>query len=327
MLQEPTPFPDLASAYRELYRARFRAGVQAGTTKPFVIPLCLVAYYVVPTLYLAIPHKNRPWLYHARWLVIAFVCAFDWYMVKNVASVNFASSYGAGLLAAWATIWNFTLLVWTRPQWEARRVERRRVLRPSHHRGDSQRRSQPPISTSQRSPSKSHTEEPNGSVSALTGTHNIALESSIDGAANAAKTTAADDKVHGARKRGIPAEQPAAIPESIVGVEEQDSEEKLLARNIVALNENSDNDDSRLDQKTALRLSRLARDNEYEYYWQEYPADASFWTRLGWAFDIVSSLRLTGKYNAPIITKLDLLRLIIRLELGAFLSASIRGAS
>lgn len=35
---------------------------------------------------------------------------------------------------------------------------------------------------------------------------------------------------------------------------------------------------------------------EFEYYWQGYPDDGSFISRLSWAFDIVSTFRMTGEY-------------------------------
>ncbi|KAI0459428.1 hypothetical protein F5B21DRAFT_301603 [Xylaria acuta] len=262
--QRPSPL-DLASTYRELYRARFRADVQAGTTTPFVLPLHLLAYWVVPTLYLALPHKNRPWLYRARWLVLVFLCAFNWYVTKHVASLNFASSYGAGILAAWTTIWNFTLLVWTRPQWDAKRVERRRITaRP----GD-----------------------------------RIAPEPGLNGSADVTKArgvlTNGSEKVNGVRKREAHAKQCAVASgstESMRGVG-VGIEEKFLVKGMVALN---DHDESlQLGQNTTLELSRLTQEHEYEYYWQEYPADASFMTRLDWAFDIASSFRLTGWNWAP----------------------------
>ncbi|KAI0447411.1 hypothetical protein F4803DRAFT_499559 [Xylaria telfairii] len=254
--QQPTP-PDLASTYRELYRSRFRADVQAGTTTPFVLPFHLLAYWVVPTLYLAIPHRNRLWLYRARWLVLALICAFNWHMTKHVASLNFAASYGAGLVAAWSTIWAFHLLVWTRPQWDAKRVERRRVAtRPSD---------------------------------------SIAPEPVLNGSADVTKTKGmlmnGSGKADGMRKREAYAKQCAVTPEGMKCTE-AGIEEKFLAKGIEALSGRDEN--LRLDQTKVLELSKLTREQEYEYYWQEYPTDASFWTRLDWAFDIVSSFRLTG---------------------------------
>lgn len=85
---------DIATAYRQLYRAKFRADVEAGTAKPFVVPLYLLCVWVLPTLYLTIPHKNRPWLYKARWILLAFVISFHFKMATEVSSLNFASAYG-----------------------------------------------------------------------------------------------------------------------------------------------------------------------------------------------------------------------------------------
>ncbi|KAI0869736.1 hypothetical protein GGS24DRAFT_477882 [Hypoxylon argillaceum] len=291
----PTPWPDLASTYRELYRARFRANVQAGITTPFIVPLHLCAYWVVPTLYLAIPHRGRPWLYRARWLILAFICAFNWYMTRNVASLNFVSSYGAGLLAAWATVWNFTLLVWTRPQWDARRVERRRIIRPVDRVGNGQE-------LRKRRPSHPDAHEPNGQVLAPPAVYSNALEPRQNVSTSFIETEKrfmnGNQEASGITKREAFAKQSAAIRESTESMEGE-TEGKLLARDIIALNNGYNDKSPRLDEKTALQLSRLAREQEYEYYWQEYPADASLWTRLDWAFDIVSSFRLTGWNWAP----------------------------
>ncbi|KAI3329133.1 hypothetical protein HD806DRAFT_481804 [Xylariaceae sp. AK1471] len=292
MFQQQQSLPDLANTYRELYRARFRANVQAGTATPFIVPLHLFAYWVVPALYLAIPHRNRPWLYHARWLVLAFVFAFHWHMIRDVRSLNFASSYGAGVLAMWGTAWNFTLLVWTRPQWDAKRVERRRKIRGVDRVGNGQGTHPQPAS------SKTDLDEPNGHPSASPGADGNALEPDLNGSAANARTigvrTNGDRKVlNGVRKREPHAKHPAAPLEST----DTEVEEKLLMREITALNDRHGNPP--LDLKTALELCRLAREQEWEYYWQEYPANASFWTRLDWAFDIVSSFRLTGWNWAP----------------------------
>ncbi|KAI0972517.1 hypothetical protein F4678DRAFT_428330 [Xylaria arbuscula] len=283
MSQPPQSLPDLASAYRDLYRAKFRADVRTGTTTPFVVPLHLLAYWIIPTLYLAIPHTKRPWLYHARWLVLGFVCVFNWYMVKHVKSLNFAASYGAGLVAAWATIWNFYLFVWTRPQWDARRVERRKINRHIEQVGNGRGWDQSPtlfqdghkLGVDKFTRQASATPEANGVDDAAAGLTDKGVLRNGTGMAN------------GVRERR------SGIPESIG----QDTEKKLFVKGIIALNDNDKNPP--LDEGAALELYRLARDQEYEYYWQEYPADASFWTRLDWAFDIVSSFRLTGWNLAP----------------------------
>lgn len=149
------PPTDLASTYRAFYRAQFFAsldpssnnhspyhglqppaaaaatgpGVHGGRTgaRPFLIPLYLCGVYLIPALYLAIPHRSgsRRWLYAARWPLLAGLTWFHVQMILHVSSPNFASAYAVGLLGAWGVIWNWTVLVWTAPQWDAKRVERR----------------------------------------------------------------------------------------------------------------------------------------------------------------------------------------------------------
>ncbi|KAI8632104.1 hypothetical protein F5Y19DRAFT_386002 [Xylariaceae sp. FL1651] len=289
-MTQQQPLPDLANIYRELYRARFRADVQAGTTKPFIVPFHLLAYWVVPTLYLAISHKNRPWLYHARWLVLAFVVAFHWHMIRNVGSLNFASSYGTGLLAAWAIVWNFTLLVWTRPQWDAKRVERRRKIRRGDQVEDSQGSDRPPTLSGNGHASELEANESNSRTSVQLEADENASELIQNGRATISRTTGlqanGDEKhIKGTRERQRHATPSTPLPGG------REVEEKLLMENIITLNTQ--------DGNPALELSNLTREQEYEYYWQEYPADASFWTRLDWAFDIVSSFRLTGWNWSP----------------------------
>ncbi|KAI1423957.1 hypothetical protein F5Y12DRAFT_499758 [Xylaria sp. FL1777] len=290
--QQLESLPDLASAYRELYRDKFRADVRAGTTTPFVVPLHLLAYWIIPTLYLAIPHRNRPWLYHARWLVLGFICVFDWYMARHVKSLNFAASYGVGLLAAWATIWNFYLLVWTRPQWDARRVERRRIIRRVDQAEDGWGSDRFPTLSQNGCLSTEGVDTYNGQASAPLGVNRTVLE--LRSKEYSASPTVKGVQINGTEvANGIRKREVHTIPES----PEHETEEKLFVSGIIALNHNDKNPP--MDQNTALELYKLAREQEYEYYWQEYPADASFRTRLDWAFDIVSSFRLTGWESAP----------------------------
>ncbi|KAI0482975.1 hypothetical protein GGR56DRAFT_686156 [Xylariaceae sp. FL0804] len=180
--------PDLglAEACRERYQAEFWADVAAGRRTPFLVPLHLLGLLVVP-FYLAIPHRDRPWLYRARWPLVAGIVAFNACMLRSVSSPNLGMAYVAGMLPAYVTISALALLVWTRPQWDAKRVERRRRRRGGGEKGPEQ--------------------------NAASG------EDGKDGA---------------------------------------------------------------------------ARDDEFEYYWQEFPASESFGTRLDWASDISSSMRMTG---------------------------------
>lgn len=249
---------DVASAYRDFYHAKFQEDVSAGTKKPFLVPLYFLSYWFIPIVYLAIPHKNRSWLYRARWLVLAFTVAFNFHMILNVSSHNFASAYGAGLIGAWGIIWNFTLLVWTKPQWEARRVEiRRKRSRKNGHIVQTTKSSKGGADSADSTGLESDRCKPNGNGSA-----------------------------HNRKERKDGAAIPKTSPEQ---TELSEESRKLLLDAIPSLRKYQN------DDEIVAELKKLEAEQEFEYYWQEYPADASLWTRLDWAFDIASSFRMTGK--------------------------------
>lgn len=228
-----TQHVDLATTYRQIYRAQFLDEVQAGNKRPFIVPLAFMGYYTIPALYLAIPHKNRPWLYQARWLVLAFTTIFNIKMIMEVSSQSFPIAYGAGLIGAWATIWNFTLLVWTRPQWDAKRVDR--------------------VRRTEKEPSDEKSGQ--GEI--------------------AQKPTVADTNGHatnGHAPGGLRERQPKA-------------------------NGNHALTTASLKEREQMETGHPDNSREFEYVWQEFPEDGSFFTRLDWAFDLASSFRMTGKYS------------------------------
>ncbi|KAH7328699.1 hypothetical protein B0I35DRAFT_404027 [Stachybotrys elegans] len=98
----------------------------SGRLKPLVLPYCLFGVYILPILWLTIPHVHRPWLYRSRWALMAFICIFSAAMIPHRTSANPAFAYAVGLVAAWGVLANLNLLVWTRPQWEAARIVKRR---------------------------------------------------------------------------------------------------------------------------------------------------------------------------------------------------------
>lgn len=106
------------------YRANYFDAVAQGTRRPYVMPWTLIPSFAITTVYLAIPHVRRPWLYHARWLVVVVVLALNLEQTLNVSSPNVAAAYGAGMSATWGSMLCLNLLVWTRPQFEAARVIR-----------------------------------------------------------------------------------------------------------------------------------------------------------------------------------------------------------
>ncbi|KAH6650707.1 hypothetical protein F5144DRAFT_543720 [Chaetomium tenue] len=118
-------FFNLAVYQQQQYRDAFNAAVAAGELKPLVIPWSFVGSFFLPLLYLSIPHTNRPWLYRMRWLVAAAVVYLNTRLLQTTSAINEAVAFATGLLAVWGTISALRLLIFTRPQWEAARVERR----------------------------------------------------------------------------------------------------------------------------------------------------------------------------------------------------------
>ena len=119
-----TSIPNLGNIARAEYQALFHKEVAQGLREPLVLPFCLLGPFLLPTIYLAIPHRNRPWLYHARWLIVAFVIVFDLYIVRHMSSYNVATGYAAGLMGIWGILANLNLLVWTNPQADYARIIR-----------------------------------------------------------------------------------------------------------------------------------------------------------------------------------------------------------
>jgi hypothetical protein len=118
--------PRLYLLLRDHYVTTLKTAVAAGKAKHMVIPYCVIWGFILPALYLSIPHTRRPWLYNARWLVASICVGFSLKMVHEVSSTNMALSYATGLLGAWSIMSSTTFLIWTKPQFEAERVAKRK---------------------------------------------------------------------------------------------------------------------------------------------------------------------------------------------------------
>lgn len=115
----------LGDQVRAHYRAALAQSIAAGHRQPLVFPWGILAAFIVPTLWLTVPHTSG-WLRRANWVVVAFVVVFNLRLVWSTGSPNFACGYGTGLMAAWGIISTLTLLVWTSPQEGAARIVRRK---------------------------------------------------------------------------------------------------------------------------------------------------------------------------------------------------------
>lgn len=125
-LELPDPLPaNLGDHVRAIYRRHFAHEFALGTVKPLVIPHSVLITFGLPILYFSIPHRNRPWLFSARYLLMLCILLFNAQETFLTTSPNFAAGYAVGLMQAWGVIWNMTLLVFMRPQFDAERIEKR----------------------------------------------------------------------------------------------------------------------------------------------------------------------------------------------------------
>ncbi|KAK8140259.1 hypothetical protein PG984_000325 [Apiospora sp. TS-2023a] len=236
-----------------------------GIRSPFLLSFHFLSTLVIPPLYLAIPHKHRPWLYHARWLILALCVFCNYRMVAHSTSGNPAMGYSSGLIAAWGTIHIFNILVWTRPQWDAKRVERY-VRTASETNGSAQGSKASPLQLQSRS---------NGHVKPASETNGNGTKH-LNGHANGyasqttTKETAADAIDVSSNGHATNGHVPNGLRER--------HPEKLLQSSLESVPENNG----------------VSHKQDYIYKWQEYPEDAPFSTRFDWAFDMACTMRMTG---------------------------------
>ncbi|KJZ71232.1 hypothetical protein HIM_09375 [Hirsutella minnesotensis 3608] len=115
----------LAESTVAAHQAAFAQAVAEARSLPPVFPYTLLGAYIVPILWLTIPHVGRPRIYRTRWLVMVFVVAFNAHLLLKSSSAHKALAYVVGFVLAWGTFWSATLLIWTRSQFEAARAVRR----------------------------------------------------------------------------------------------------------------------------------------------------------------------------------------------------------
>lgn len=132
------PIERLGDEVRASYRASFAQSLALGHREPLVIPWSIFAAFILPTLWLTVPHTAT----HVRggggllsslrfrravtWAVVAFCLVLNCRVAWTTASGNFAYGYATGLMAGWGAMSTLTLFVWLSPQEEAARIVRRR---------------------------------------------------------------------------------------------------------------------------------------------------------------------------------------------------------
>lgn len=119
------PIDRLADQVRHRYRAIFAESLAAGEIEQLVLPWSIMAAFIVPTLWLAVPHTRTTLMRRANWAVVAWVVVYNLRVAFTTSSSNFASGYATGLAAAWGIISTLNVLVWSSPQEDAVRIVRR----------------------------------------------------------------------------------------------------------------------------------------------------------------------------------------------------------
>jgi hypothetical protein len=117
----PAPNPrEVLTVYRHVFSAR----VAGGSIRPFILPYDLYGMLLL-FLYLCIPHTKSKVVYWARWPVLAVIHWFQWKTLLQTSSMNMAIAFASGLVSTWGMAISTTWLVFYRPQFDAKRVQRR----------------------------------------------------------------------------------------------------------------------------------------------------------------------------------------------------------
>ncbi|KAF2273845.1 uncharacterized protein EI97DRAFT_423663 [Westerdykella ornata] len=117
------------------YHRQYDECVRAGTCTPFTYPFASLGT-LVAILYLLIPHRDRPWLRRARFLVWAWMAAFSTYTIAGTKARGMAPAFGVGVVSSWGVIWVGTILVVHDAQTEFKRIERRSRVLENEREGD-----------------------------------------------------------------------------------------------------------------------------------------------------------------------------------------------
>lgn len=105
------------------YHEQYEKDIQAGKYQPVLYPWDTLGALIV-VIYMLIPHRNRPWLRKARFIVFAVNLVHTIYLIRHVRAKGVASTLGIGLFASWSTIYILAVIVCNDPQRDFMRIER-----------------------------------------------------------------------------------------------------------------------------------------------------------------------------------------------------------
>ncbi|KAF2637793.1 hypothetical protein P280DRAFT_457443 [Massarina eburnea CBS 473.64] len=116
-------FPHTHHDLVRTYHAQYAADIASQKYLPLVYPWSAFGA-IIAIIYLLIPHKNRPWLRHARFPIYAVNVAHVAYIIKYVRGKDFATTLSVGLISSWSLIWMLAILVCNDAQKDFMRIER-----------------------------------------------------------------------------------------------------------------------------------------------------------------------------------------------------------
>ena len=118
----PVPNPHAVVARCE---EAFAARVAQGVLRPLVLP-CFFYGITLLVIYLCIPHTKSPTIYAARWPVLLAIISSQLKVLRETSSGNVGVASLRGVASGFVMILASTWLVWCKPHFDARRVQKRK---------------------------------------------------------------------------------------------------------------------------------------------------------------------------------------------------------
>lgn len=109
----------------EYLRLQYDSAIASGVKRPLLFPQVLFSLALLAG-FLLIDHRRSRFLYELRWPVWLAIIAVEVSNIRHQVSVDPAVSYVSGLASIYFILWSTMWLTLERPQFTAKRIERRR---------------------------------------------------------------------------------------------------------------------------------------------------------------------------------------------------------
>ncbi|KFY96318.1 hypothetical protein V500_02513 [Pseudogymnoascus sp. VKM F-4518 (FW-2643)] len=111
----------------EYLRLQYDSAIASGVKRPLLFPQVLFSLALLAG-FLLIDHRRSRFLYELRWPVWLAIIAVEVSNIRHRVSVDPAVSYVSGLASVYFIVWSTMWLILERPQFTAKRIERRRKV-------------------------------------------------------------------------------------------------------------------------------------------------------------------------------------------------------